>query len=234
MECAAINGFIMKRKKIMIITDSIAMPRPDIRYEDTWIYLLKKEFPHYDFIDRPVRGSTSTRLVPQCGGLDLLESYMPDVIILQQGMAECAPRLFHKQSLEFYIVSRILPIRIRQWYIDYVKKHRGRNPHITDVEPEQFQSNISGFIKRARNISARVIIIPILPPAEILIRKSPHILININRYNAIYHEAARVFPNVLIVDPFRGEIDINDIALDEIHIKPKGLKMIFNALKPLL
>jgi hypothetical protein len=224
----------MKRKKIMIITDSIAMPRPDIRYEETWVYLLKKEFPHYDFIDRPVRGSTSTRLSPQYGGFDLLESYMPDIVILQQGMAECAPRLFHKQSLEYYIVSRILPPRIREWYIGYVRNHRGRNPEITDVEPERFRANIMGFIKRAKGISARVIIIPILPPAEILLRKSPHILKNIDRFNAIYHEAARSFPNVTIVDPFRSEIDINELAVDEIHIKPEGLKMIFDALKPLL
>jgi acyl-CoA thioesterase I len=224
----------MKRKKIMIITDSIAMPRPDIRYEETWVYLLKKEFPHYDFIDRPLRGSTSTRLAPQNGGLDLLESYMPDIVILQQGMAECAPRLFRKRSLEYYIVSRILPLRIREWYIDYVRKHRGRNPDITDVEPEQFRANITGFVKRARSISAQVLIIPILPPPEILLRKSPHILKNINRFNAIYHEAARSFPNVTIVDPFRSGTDINELAIDEIHIKPKALGMIFEALKPLL
>ena len=224
----------MKRKKIMIITDSIAMPRPDIRYEDTWVYLLKKEFPHYDFIDRPVRGSTSTRLSPQHGGLDLLETYMPDIVILQQGMAECAPRLFHKRSLEFYIVSRILPARIREWYIGYVKKHRGRNPNITDVEPEQFRANITGFVRRAQSISARVIIIPILPPAEILLKKSPHILKNIDRFNEIYHEAARSFPNVIIVDPFRKGTDINELAIDEIHVNQKALRMIFDALKPLL
>lgn len=224
----------MKRKKIMIITDSIAMPRPDIRYEDTWVYLLKKEFPHYDFIDRPVRGSTSTRLSPQHGGLDLLETYMPDIVILQQGMAECAPRLFRKRSLEYYIVSRILPARIREWYIDFVKKHRGRNPDITDVEPEQFRANIAGFVRRARSISARVIIIPILPPAEILLKKSPHILKNIDRFNEIYHEAARSFPNVIIVDPFREGTDINALAIDEIHVNKKALRMIFDALKPLL
>jgi hypothetical protein len=221
----------MKRKKIMIITDSIAMPRPDIRYEDTWVYLLKKEFPHYDFIDRPVRGSTSTRLAPECGGFDLLETYMPDIVILQQGMAECAPRLFRKQSLEYYMVSRMMPARIREWYIEYVKRHRVRNPDITDVEPDQFRENITGFIKRARGISARVIIIPILPPADILLKKSPHILNNINRFNAIYHEAARMFPNVTIVDPFRNGTDINELAIDEIHVNQKALRMIFEALR---
>lgn len=225
----------MKHRRIMVITDSIAMPRDEIRYEETWIYMLKREFPGYDFIDRPGRGSTSFRLVTEGGGgLDLLERYMPDTVILQQGMAECAPRLFDKQSLEYYVVSKILPAGMRKRYIDHVKKHRGRNPDITDVSPEQFRSNIRAFFRRAREISARVYVIPILPPADILLAKSPRIGQNIDRFNAIYHEAAREFPNVRIVDPFRNGADINEIAIDEIHVSPKGLRMIFDALKPLL
>jgi lysophospholipase L1-like esterase len=115
-----------------------------------------------------------------------------------------------------------------------VKKHRGRDPEITDVEPEQFRANITGFVRRAQSISTRVIIIPILPPAEILLKKSPFILKNIDRFNEIYHEAARLFPNVIIVDPFREGTDINELAIDEIHVNKKALRMIFNALKLLL
>jgi len=219
----------------MIITDSIAMPRPGIPYEDTWIYLLKKEFPEHDIIDRPARGSTSTRLANEGGGgLDLLESYMPDIVILQQGMAECAPRLFDKKSVEFHIVSRILPEGIRQRYIEHVKKHRVRNPEVTEVPPEQFRSNITGFFTRARSIGAKVILIPILPPADMMTRKNPHIAINIDRYNAIYRETAASCPWVRIVDPFRGKIDINDIAIDETHVNAAGLRMIYEALSPLI
>ncbi|OHD62764.1 MAG: hypothetical protein A2176_14795 [Spirochaetes bacterium RBG_13_51_14] len=225
----------MKRKKIMIITDSTVMPRPEIRYEDTWIYLLKKEFPHYDVIDRPSRGGTSIRLVTEGGGgVDLLEYYMPDIVILQQGITECAPRLFDQRGWEYYIVSRVLPPRIRQRYIDYVKKHRVRNPDIPYVLPEQFRSNIANFFERAGTISARVLVIPILPPNKEYIRKSPHIQQNVDRYNAIYRETAALFPNVQVVDIFPKGTDINDISIDETHIKPAGLRMIFDALMPLL
>ena len=109
----------MKRTKVMIVTDSLSMPRPEIRYEDTWIYLLKQEFPQYDIIDRPGRGSTTTRLVTEGGGgVDLLETYMPDIVIIQLGMADCAPRLFNKRGLEYRIVSRNLPAWARRRYID--------------------------------------------------------------------------------------------------------------------
>jgi len=226
---------IMKRKKIIIITDSVSMPRHGLPYEETWIHMLKREFPAYDIMDRSARGSTSTRLVTEGGGgADLLESYMPDLVILQIGMAEAAPRLFDKRGLEFAIVSRYMPPRLRQRYIEFVKRRRVRSPEITDVTPEQFRINIAAFFERARKISARIILIPILPTTDDYARKSPHAPKNVERYNAIYRETAALFDNVTIVDPFRPGIDINDISIDELHINHEGSKLIFNALRPLL
>ena len=223
------------RKKIIIITDSVSMPRPEIPYEDTWVYLIKKEFPHYDIIDRTGRGSTSTRLVTEGGGgVDLLETYRPDIVILQLGMAECAPRLFDKKGLEFRIVSRMLPDGLRRRYIARVKRRRVRDPRVTDVAPEQFRRNIAAYFERARAIPTRVIVIPILPPTREYLRKSPHALGNVERYNQIYRDTARLFPNVEIVDPFRNGIDINEISVDELHIGARGSDIVFKALKPLL
>ena len=211
------------------------MPRPGVPYEDTWIYNIKKEFPGYDFIDRTGRGSTSMRLVTEGGGgADLLESYRPDVVILQLGIVECAPRLFDKKSLEYRIVSRILPDAMRRRYITHVKKHRVRDPRITDTNPEQFRDNITAYLDRARSIPARVIIIPILPPSHEFLRKSPHVLENVERYNGIYRETARMFQNAEIIDPFRNGMDINGIFIDELHMGVLGSEMIFKALKQLL
>ena len=225
----------MKQKKIIIIADSVSMPRHGIAYEDTWIHMLKREFPAYDIMDRTARGTTSTRLVTEGGGgADLLESYMPHVVIMQLGMAEAAPRLFDKRGLEFAIVSRYMPPRIRQKYIRYVKKRRVRNPDVTDVTPEQFRANITAFFQRAIKISARIILVPILPPTDEYTRKSPHVPRNVERYNAIYRETAAGFDNVTIIDPFRPGVDINAISIDELHVNAEGSRLIFNALKPLL
>ncbi|HNW28888.1 MAG TPA: SGNH/GDSL hydrolase family protein [Spirochaetota bacterium] len=225
----------MKKKKIIIVADSVSMPRHGVSYEETWIHMLKCEFPAYDIMDRTARGSTSTRLVTEGGGgADLLESYMPDIVILQIGMAEAAPRLFDKRGLEYAIVSRYMPPRLRQRYIEYVKRRRVRSAEITDVSPEQFRTNITSFFERAKKISARVILIPILPTTDEYARKSPHAPKNVERYNAIYRETAARFENVTIVDPFRPGIDINALSIDELHINTEGSKLIFNALKPLL
>ncbi|MBP7735531.1 MAG: SGNH/GDSL hydrolase family protein [Spirochaetes bacterium] len=225
----------MKHKKIIIVADSVSMPRHGVSYEETWIHMLKREFPAYDIMDRAARGSTSTRLVTEGGGgADLLESYMPDIVIMQIGMADAAPRLFNKMGLEFKIVSRYMPPRLRQRYIAYVKKNRVRSPDVTEVHPEQFRKNITAFFERAKRISTRVILIPLLPPTDEYMRKSPHAPKNVERYNAIYRETALLFDNVTIVDPFRPGIDINKVAIDELHVNSEGSRLIFNSLKPLL
>lgn len=73
--------------KVIVITDSMSMPRDNIRYEDTWYYKLKHKLKSYKFIDKEHRGSMSNRLVNEGGGFanilpgsDLLEFYKPDII----------------------------------------------------------------------------------------------------------------------------------------------------------
>jgi len=224
-----------KGKRVMIITDSMAMPRPDVKYEDTWIYLVKQAFPAYDILERSDRGSTSLRLVTEGGGgVDLLESYEPDLVILQIGMAECAPRLFKKSGFEFFFLNRIIPRRFRLNYVNFIKKNRGRNPRITDVSPEDFRANLMNYFERAQNMNVTVIVFLISRATKLFISKSPHIMENINLYNSIYQEVAELFPNVHLVVPFGEDVDMEEIAVDEIHVDARGHQILFNNLKPFL
>ena len=135
--------------KIMIITDSVSMPRPGINYEDTWISMLKNKFVSYDIMDRSARGSTSKRLVTEGGGVaDLLETYMPAVVILQIGITESAPRLFKKYGFENFLMKRIIPQKFIPDYINYVKRKRGRNPEITEISPHEYRNNILSIFFR--------------------------------------------------------------------------------------
>ncbi len=224
-----------RNRKVIVIGDSVSMPRPEVRYEDTWIYRLKKNFPGYDIIDKCERGTTSFRLVTEGGGgVDLLETYMPETVILQLGITECAPRLFNKKGLEYFIVSRILPTGLRQRYIRSVKRNRVRNPDLTDVSPEDFYENIMSYFARAGKISARVLVIPIIRPSDLFIEKSPHIAGNVEWYNSIMREAAELFDFVTIADIFDEGFDINSISLDELHIDKEGHEMIYNRISRLL
>ncbi len=224
-----------KGKRVLIISDSMAMPRPGVKYEETWIYLLKQAFPEYDVLERPDRGSTSLRLITEGGGgVDLLEMYEPDMVILQLGMTECAPRLFKKTGFEYFFLNRIIPRRYRLNYVNFIKKKRGRNPRITDVSPENFRANLTNYFERARKMNVKVIAFLISRVTKLFVSKSPHITENINLYNSIYREVARAFPNVHLVVPFAEEVNMEEIAVDELHVDARGHQILFNNLKPFL
>jgi len=222
-------------KRVLIIADSMAMPRPETKYEETWIYLAKQEFPHYDFLDRLERGGTSLRLVTEGGGgVDLLELYRPDLVILQFGFAEGAPRLFNKSSFEYFFLSRVLPVNLKPKYVQYVKKRRVRDPKITEISPDRFKAHISNYFQRAESMGTKVVIILILEATRLLLSKSPWAQQNIDLYNRIYCEVADSFPNVQCVAPFDDGVDVNDVTVDEYHLDHHGHLMLFDRLKPLL
>lgn len=222
-------------KRVLIVADSMAMPRPETKYEETWIYLVKREFPHYDFLDRVERGGMSLRLVTEGGGgVDLLELYAPDLVVLQFGFAECAPRLFNKSSFEYFFLSRMLPANLKPKYVQYVKKRRVRDPKITEINPDRFRMHISNYFKRAEAMGVNVVVILILEATLLLLSKSPLAQQNIELYNKIYREVADSFPNVRCVAPCGDGIDVNDVTVDEYHLDNRGHRMLFERIKPLL
>jgi hypothetical protein len=221
-----------KRERILIITDSVSMPRLEVKYEDTWIYHFKNKFRDFDVIDRPARGSTSMRLVQEGGGgFDLLELYMPDRIIIQMGLAECAPRLFKKNGFEQKFINKYLPAKIRNDYVKAIREKRGRNPEFTDVPPEQFRSNIFNFAERCRKLNVKLAVIKILRATDIFLQKSPYIQQNIDRSNKIFDELAAAFDSVTLIDPIKPELDINALCLDELHVNSEGHKLFFKAVE---
>ncbi|MBW1710211.1 MAG: SGNH/GDSL hydrolase family protein [Deltaproteobacteria bacterium] len=232
---AEVRVYMKNGKRVLLITDSMAMPRPEAKYEETWIYLLKQAFPDYDFLDKSDRGSTSLRLVTEGGGgVDLLEMYEPDLVVLQLGMAECAPRLFKKTGFEFFFLNRILPRRFRLDYVNFIKKRRGRNPKITDVSPDGFRNNLMNYFERARKMNVKVIVFLISRATKLFQGKSPHITENVTLYNDIYREVAARFPNVHLVVPFDEDVDLEELAIDETHVDARGHQILFNKLKPFL
>ena len=221
-----------KRIKILIAADSIAMPRAENVYENTWVFMLKEAFPGCDIIDRSSRGSTTTRLVMEGGGgVDLLERYNPNLVIIQMGLAECAPRLFKKTGFEHFFLTKLIPRSCQPVYVDFVKKRRVRSPYITDVSPDQFRSNITNYFERAEKIGTRIITVLMHRPNRIFVFKSPHIGKNIELYNGIYKETASRFPNVETIDPFEKDADIDALTLDELHLNRQGAEIIVSKLK---
>ncbi len=217
-------------KRIIIITDSVGLPRKEVSYEDTWVYMLKKDLPEYDFIERPSRGGTTERLVSEGGmGIDLLELYEPDIAIIQLGITDCAPRYFDKSKFEYKFINT-LPAGLRNRYIDRVKKTRTRDPLLAYVSPEKFRENVSSYIERADKLDTLVKIIAIAKPSSLFTMKNPHIEKNVRLYNSIYSEVCDSSPNAVFIDPFKTCNNMDSLCVDELHINRSGAIMIHKSI----
>ena len=144
-----------KIKSILCIGDSLSMPRDTLLYKDTWHSKLKKEFPNIDFISQFKRAITTDVLVELGGGdsetiesfpfgSDCLEFYKPDIVILQLGIVDCAPRLIRNGTLKFYI-SKILKGKLLKIYLLFLKRYTKRNSYNVKVCKDKFRNNIENY-----------------------------------------------------------------------------------------
>lgn len=217
----------MDNKRILIVADSMGMPRPGVAYEKTWIYRLIHANAEFEFIDKSKRGSTTERFIDE--GADLLEHYLPDSVITQIGIVDCAPRYFLKKSVE-NILLQLMPVFIRKKYITLMKKTGSRKPENAYVSPRAFCSNLENYFQRAQTLNVQIFAILIAPPSKRFVKKSPFINQNIKIYNDIYEKLSRKFNNVILVQPFSFQVDLENITLDEYHLNATGHDMIFQNL----
>ncbi len=131
--------------KILCIGDSLALPGHDNNFEDTWFYKLQISFRHIFFISFFKRSVTTEILVTEGGGdikqpikgADCLEFYMPDIVILQLGMVDCAPRLLKRSSL-FNKLLQKMSSNIQSVIFKGIKTIKKRSSKNADVSPHFF------------------------------------------------------------------------------------------------
>jgi lysophospholipase L1-like esterase len=228
--------------KVLCIGDSLALPGHLNRYEDTWFYKVKKEFKDIDFISFFKRQLTTDVLCTMGGGEngidkwpkggDLLEAYIPDKVIIQLGIVDCAPRLLYKY--EKIIVSK-LPNILAKNYLRFVKLVRQRSVVRTDVPLNKFKKNIEAYIERAHKLKVeQIIFIGICIPDSNLIQKNTHILILIEQYNRILLNFEKQFQFVKCIFPLDSNKQDLIIYQDGYHPNMLGHQLIFEKIKNFL
>lgn len=226
--------------KVIVIGDSLALSGHTNTYEDTWFYKIQEHFSQYHFIPLLRRGLTTKVLVTEGGGdpmqgafpmgADCLEHYMPDTVIIQLGIVDCAPRLFGTHSLEAKLVNR-MPSAFRSRYINLVKKFRKRSEDRVDVPLPQFKNNIEVFLKRCllHNVK-RVVFIKICTPDQRVLKKNPLMLANVLKYNDCIDQIVDAYSIACSINPLipgQGEPEIYD---DGYHPNPAGNRKVFDEL----
>src|SRR5680860_398442 len=110
--------------KVLLLTDSLSLPRAysggQVRWEDTWVSLLRQALPEVQFIHVGIGAATITEL------LRLQDYYAlsyPNIVILQCGIVDCAPRALGK--LEVRIIKKLHLFRLVKPFITLLRKYRG-------------------------------------------------------------------------------------------------------------
>lgn len=210
-------------KKVMAITDSLGMPRPGIKYTDTWIFKLSQSLPQIHLIDRSKRGTTTNRLSSK----DALEFYDPDCVIVQLGIVDCAPRYSNKYERKMF---DIVPDYISKPYMNVMKLLRERHPKRSYVDVSNFHSNIQTYSHKCNENGTAVFLIRIAPPTEIFKNSSKYICESIQQYNMVIQNLSEKFDNVSLVDPYERTDDINKIMIDHEHPNVEGHNIIAEAI----
>lgn len=203
--------------KIAIFTDSLGLPRntPEkVEYKNTWIYLLGKE---HEIFQVSIGGATIIDLYNQTG---YLESFNPDIVLIQSGIVDCTPRALTKTENhilnKYRITRKILNIILKKKTIRFLRKYRNCN-----------YTNISTFLHYANNFQthykiSRVYFIGILPAADAYENKIPGVKHNINLYN-------RGLKNIYLNNFLdTSDFGTNEIMSDYTHLNDAGNKALFN------
>jgi len=205
-------------KKLLIITDSLGMPREEVLYEETWPFLLSKKNPHLHIIDKCLRAATTTRLIKEGGlGTDLLERYKPHFVIIQLGIVDCAPRLFSNRGLEHKLL-KLMPRRIRYLYIKWIKMTRKRSIKRCYVSLDEFKTNVENYLNRSVKEHTHILFIEIAISVEYanFNPKTPH---QVKKYNSALRELVKKHP-------FAHTLKIRDdntfFLKDGYHLSPEG------------
>lgn len=222
-----------RRKKVVILGDSLAMPRDEdkVTYENTYAYQLALH-EELDVICRAVRANDTSKQSKEQALYDDIICFRPDIIIIHLGIVDCAPRLFSKKHIFFL---SFFPSWFKKKYMDFFSKYRPfftrRLPKVY-VKKEQFEKNIVKIMSVCRDFTDEIYCISISDTNKNNKIRSYGFSNNIETYNDIL-KAVSLKNNVIFFDLF-NEMQASYLLDDGIHLTPIGHKKIYEELSILI
>jgi acyl-CoA thioesterase-1 len=216
-------------EKILIVGDSLGLPREGMSYERTWPYLLMLSNTEHHFVLKLQRALTSEMI--NSGLLfDWLEFYNPRYVILQVGIVDCAPRYFRTRGFLIKLIGSLPQfLKARVWQL--VKKYCKRSIKRADVKIEDFEINLRKYISRCEQVCVeRIFLIKIAKPGSSMIKKTPGILKQVELYNSVFTRLAEVEEKCCVVDILSEATDSYFLE-DGYHLNEFGNKQLFESLK---
>lgn len=217
-------------KRIVILGDSLSMPRPDdgITYNETYAYLLYDK--GYEVINRSRRANNTSIQAKTQNILDDIIFLDPTSIVIFLGITDCAPRMFTKKET---LVLGIFPNFLRKIIIGFFSKHRyfiTKLRKITYVSRVNFKKNMNTIIKHAVEKNCQIILCTIPETNKTNIERSFNFKENIEMYNETIKKISNKY-NLSLVETQKCS---DGLLEDGIHITKNMHHFIFQEIHKVL
>jgi len=211
--------------RILILGDSLCLPRkqPEIvNIYQTWPSLLNAN-SHFEIIQIAIGGGTLKTLNEQSVYYVANE---PDIVIIQSGIVDCAPRALGWLEREIVNSNRLLGFLIHHFFpINLMRKYRKK----TYTQKKYFRKLIKELVNRYLN--SQIIWIGILPASNEYERIVPGISKNIDAYNSIIASEIVVSRGIYLNV---NSIPRDCIMTDHHHLNIKGHRWLYEEISALL
>lgn len=203
--------------RIVIVTDSLGLPRESCNQELTWVEeFLKLQNGNvvYTFLEG---GKSSADLIRHP-----INKLNPDLIIVQVGIVDAVRRATGKNYLK--VVSRI-PIINRTHSLITKRYHLliTKLFNIHYVNFNLFLNNIKNFVRM--NNQAKIVFLSIAPAGKYLVDNTYRVKEDIELYNSALRDS-----KADVINPFEDVQEIDDFLLkDGHHLNELGHKLVFES-----
>ncbi len=191
--------------KVLFLTDSLSLPRGSdgevVKYEETYISLLRKKNPEMTIVDCAVGGATIWDLFKQSYYYKFFE---PDIVILHCGIVDCAPRAFTKFEQKILNKLGLRPKGLTR----FLRKYRGLK--LTPIK--KFEKLALRLKRQFEDLP--VFAVGILPASSQYEQKVPGIAKSIEIYNHVLSSQFRFIDN--------SDFPMEGILSDHHHLNAIG------------
>lgn len=205
--------------KVLVLTDSLALPRykPEIcKYEDTWPNLLRNNYIVHQV---SIGAATSDILLKQ---VNYHKLFNPDIVILQVGIVDCAPRFMSRLVLDITYQFGLLGKFLRNFFN---RKWIRRRFNISYVNQKKFRF----YINRIQaGFDCPLIALTIIPASDLYEGILPGVKKRIDLYNKILKEEIKF---IIETDNI---LKVNGVMTDHHHINKNGHEYIYSEIEKLI
>jgi lysophospholipase L1-like esterase len=203
--------------KILILTDSLGLPRnkPEFcSFEDTWPVLLRSNERNIHQVS--IGAATSLVLLKQ---ITYQKAFNPDLVILQVGIVDCAPRFMSIKELNLTGALGVFGRGIRFLFNrKWIKSLR----NISYINEADFKNNI---LKIQNDFDCPILTLGILPAGSEYENILPGVTNKIKLYNAILEQNFENFLNSNEI------LACNGIMTDYHHLSKRGHHFLFKRIE---